>query len=79
MKQQRNYAWLAILIVFVLAAIPSVLPSLLADKQSNKIVCMVKDERGLNSVVYVQEGNEWALDYISDKQLDSLKLSLNAK
>lgn len=38
MKKSKNYAWLAILFVFVMAAIPSVLPSILYNKSENKIV-----------------------------------------
>lgn len=41
MKKQRNYAWLAVLFVFVMAAVPSVLPSILkaADKKANEGPC----------------------------------------
>lgn len=33
MKKQRNYAWLAVLIVMLMAAVPSVLPSVLNAQQ----------------------------------------------
>lgn len=33
----------------------------------------ITDERGLTSVIYTQGGKEWALDYLTPQELDSLK------
>lgn len=80
MKKQRNYAWLAVLFVFVMAAVPSVLPSLLKAESKkdveNAIIKYNIDERGLASISYVQNGNKWALDYLTANQVDSLKAAL---
>lgn len=31
------------------------------------------DERGLTSVQFIQDGKEWGLDYLTARELDSLK------
>jgi hypothetical protein len=31
------------------------------------------DDRGLTSVLFVQDGKEWGLDYLTKQQLDSFK------
>lgn len=42
----------------------------------NRIEKTNTDERGLTSVVFVQDNKEWALDYLTANELDSLKNSL---
>lgn len=46
-------------------------PSLTAS--DNCIIKTITDEHGLTSVVYRQNGQEWGLDYLTPKELDSLK------
>lgn len=79
-----NYTIVALLLVFTVAGIPSILPSLLHKKAEVKIaqdgiVKSETDERGLTSVVYVQDGKEWALDYADPKQIDSIKNLLSRR
>lgn len=42
----------------------------------NRIEKTNTDERGLTSVVFIQDNKEWALDYLTANELDSLKNSL---
>jgi len=42
----------------------------------NRIEKTTTDERGLTSVVFIQDNKEWALDYLTGHELDSLKKSL---
>ena len=47
------------------------------DHDDNRIIKQTIDERGLYSVVFIQDGKEWGLDYITSEQLDSLINELN--
>lgn len=38
----------------------------------DRIIKQIADDRGLVSVVYSQDGKEWALDYLSGHEYDSL-------
>lgn len=44
---------------------------------SNNILKQTTDDRGLISVVYHQNGEDWALDYITRDQYDSLVSAIN--
>lgn len=46
------------------------------EPEPNRIIKQVTDERGLTSVVFVQDGKTWALDYLDSTQLETLKISL---
>lgn len=77
MKKQKDYTLVAVLFVFLMAAIPSFGPTLFktntSPKIANGIIKSTTDERGLTSVKYVQDGKTWALDYLDVEQLDSIK------
>lgn len=50
---------------------------LLLDYSPNCIIKTTTDERGLTSVQYRQNGQEWGADYLTTQELDSLKEVLN--
>lgn len=43
----------------------------------NRIIKQITDDRGLTSVVFVQDGEEWGLDYLTRSEYDSLVNVLN--
>lgn len=47
------------------------------DHNEDRIIKQTIDERGLYSVVFIQDGHEWGLDYITSEQLDSLINTFN--
>lgn len=71
--KQKDYTIHAILLVFIIAC----LPSLLMYVPANRITKQITDERGLTSVQFIQDGKEWGLDYLTKNELDSLKKELN--
>ncbi len=72
---QNCINFIFILVVFIALACAGV-KALIEVKRQNKITHSITDERGLTSVIYVQDGQEWALDYLTPQELDSLKIEL---
>jgi len=58
--------------LLTLAAISIVLTSCTRSHRVT-ITDSVTDERGLTSVIFTQDGQEYALDYLTKHELDSLK------
>ena len=44
-----------------------------ADQGNSRIIKQVKDNRGLTSVIFIQNNDTFALDYLTPIELDSLK------
>lgn len=43
----------------------------------DKIIKQITDDRGLTSVIFIQDGKEWGLDYLTRYQVDSLTKALH--
>lgn len=71
----HNAFMLVVFIVLTCAAVTVVIELLSTPR--NAITNMITDEHGLTSVIYIQDGKEWALDYLTVQELDSLKTALN--
>jgi hypothetical protein len=72
---QNCINFIFILVVFLALTCAGV-KALIEVKSQNKITHSITDERGLTSVIYVQDGQERALDYLTPQELDSLKIEL---
>lgn len=73
-----NKGTFALLIWLTIAGIYTALtyPYEKKKPEPNRIIKQETDSRGLTSVVFVQDGKTWALDYLDSTQLETLKISL---
>lgn len=72
--------WLLIISVFAISGILAFINRYdKAHTPVNNIIKQTTDDRGLTSVVYYQNGHEFALDYLNSSEYDSLVNVINTK
>ncbi len=81
MKKPKNYA-AHLLLGLLLFAIVTSYPGCYSEtkpKPANKILHAMSDDRGLMSIIFIKDGDTFAVDYLTPKEVDSFILDLQKK
>lgn len=65
--------------IIVLFFIMTVLLTKAIHDHSDHVISHTRDERGLTSVIFQQDGKVWGMDYLTSSQVDSLNKVLHQK